>query len=150
MVEITPSSSIASTGTMTIQLDHPEGGVFNTEITVQPHFTFTRVSDSAERTLDGAGTYQDVISATNVPWVHSDPDLSCPSCASNFIPGHNGTNTVAFNLTGTSSQHTVKSSCVQAVIPTLSQLGLALALAILVMLGIYVLARRRTVCEQVS
>ena len=60
-VEITLSSSLASTGTMTIRKEHANGGTFDAAIFVQPHFTFTRVADGQVLTLDGAGTYEDEI-----------------------------------------------------------------------------------------
>lgn len=144
-VEITLSPSVASTGTMTIRKEHANGGTFDAEITLQPYFRFTRVSDGEERTLDGAITYQDVISVAGVSWVYEDPENGCPSCSSNFIPGHNGTQLVEFNFSGTLSQHTVKSSCGSVSIPTLSEWGLALAVAIIMVMGITTIAGRRRI-----
>lgn len=149
-VEITLSPTSPSIGLMTVSKTHANGGTFDAEITLQPYFTFTRVSDSTVRTLDGAGLYHDMIATTDVPWVYEDPELACPSCSSNFIPGHNGLNAVEFSLTGTLSQHTLKSSCPSAAIPTLSQWGLALVVAILLTLGVCVIARRRTAQVQAS
>jgi hypothetical protein len=143
-VEITLSPSLSSTGTMTIRKEHANGGTFDAAILLQPYFTFTRVSDSEVRTLDGAGTYADLIGVTNVPWVYEDPDFSCPSCASNFIPGHDGINTVEYSYSGVMSQHTILSSCVSTSIPTLSQWGLLFALVILLTVGVFAIARRRT------
>ena len=143
MVKITPSPLVSSDGIMTIHLDTPDGGVFDSEILLQPYFTFTRVSDGEVRTLDGAVTYQDLISVTAVPWVYSDPGLTCPPCASNFIPGHNGTNKVPYAYNGTMSQHTVLSSCSAAAIPTLSQWGVAAVLVLLLTLGVFSMLRLR-------
>ncbi|MFH1754893.1 MAG: hypothetical protein ABIA59_04245 [Candidatus Latescibacterota bacterium] len=142
-VEITLSPFAASTGTMTIRLDVADGGTFDSEFLLQPHFTFTRVSDSEIRELDGAGIYQDLISVTNVPWVYEDPKVACPSCASNFIPGHNGVNKVEYSYTGLKSQHTVQSGCAQIPIPTLSQWGLLAVLTMLLIAGTYSITRRR-------
>jgi hypothetical protein len=142
-VEITLSPSIPSTGTMTIRLDTPEGGTFDSEFLLQPYFTFTRESDGEVRELDGAGLYQDLISVLNVPWVYEDPNIACPSCASNFIPGHNGLNKVEFTYAGLKSQHTVQSGCTQIPIPTLTQLGLLAVLTIMLMAGAYSITRRR-------
>lgn len=144
-VEITLSPSAASTGSMTIRKEHANGGTFDAEITLQPYFTFTRVSDGTEKTLDGALVYQDVISVTNVPWVYEDPGLGCPSCSGNFFPGHNGVQPVEFSLTGTLSQHTVKSSCGSTSIPALSQWGLALLWAFIMGMGIATIVRRRRI-----
>lgn len=149
-VEITLSPSEASTGTMTIRQEHANGGTFDAEIVLQPYFTFTRVSDGEERTLDGALTHQDTISVAGVPWVYSDPDLSCPACGSNFIPGHDGNQRVAFSLAGTSSQHMVMSSCVSTAIPALSEWGLLLATVLLLALGATIIARRSTAPNRAS
>lgn len=142
-VEITPSPSTPSTGTMTIRLEHSEGGTFDSEILLQPYFTFTRVSDGEVRTLDGAGTYQDLIAATNVPWVYGDPDLTCPSCTSNFVPGHNGLNKVVYDYTGVLSNLSVQSACVETAIPTLSQWGQLAVVLVLMTAGAFLIARRR-------
>jgi hypothetical protein len=144
-VEITPSPSTPSTGTMTIRLEHSEGGTFDSDILLQPYFTFTRVSDAEVRTLDGAGVYQDLIAATNVPWVYGDPDVTCPSCTSNFVPGHNGLNKVEYSYVGTLSNLSVRSSCIETAIPTLSQWGQLAALLALLAAGAYLIARRRRV-----
>lgn len=151
-VEITLSPSLASTGTMTIRQEHADGGTFDAAVLLQPYFTFTRVSDSEVRTLDGAGGYQDLIDAVNVSWVYSDPDLSCPSCVTNFIPGHNGVSPVDFTFTGVRSQHTVHCSCTETPpIPMVSRWGLIAALTILLMLGAYMVTRRhRAVTVQTS
>jgi hypothetical protein len=142
-VEITLSPSLASTGTMTIRQEQPDGGTFDAQIFLQPYFTFTRVSDSTVLTFDGAGTYEDLLNAVNIPWVYSDPSLTCPSCVTNFIPGHDGVNPIAFALTGTSSQHNVRCGCVSGAIPTLSQWGLILVTTLLLALGGYTIFRRR-------
>jgi hypothetical protein len=123
-VEITLSPSFPSTGTMTIRQEHAEGGTFDASILLEPYFTFRRVSDSTVRTLDGAGTYEDLLNTVGVPWVYSDASLNCPVCVSNFMPGHDGASPVAFPFSGTSSQHTVRTSCSHTSIPTLSQWGL--------------------------
>jgi hypothetical protein len=144
-VEIALSPSLASLGTMLIRQEHANGGTFDAEIYLQPYFTFTRVSDSQVVTLDGAGTYEDLISAINIPWVYSDPDLACPSCVTNFLPGHNGNQLVDYTYFGTSSMHTVHSGCAQNPIPTLSQWGLAIVLTLLLLAGGYLIVRRRRI-----
>jgi len=142
-VEITLSPSLASTGTMTIRQLHPGGGIFDAQIFLQPYFTFTRVSDSMVATLDGAGTYEDLLNAIDVPWVYADPILTCPACVTNFIPGHDGVNPSEFTLAGTSSQHAVRCGCVSGTIPTLSQWGLIVVATVLLVLGGYTIVRRR-------
>ncbi len=142
-VEITLSPSVASLGSMLIRQEHTNGGTFDAEIYLQPYFTFTRVSDSEVRILDGAGTYEDLISATGVPWVYTDPGLACPSCVTNFLPGHNGIEPVQYTYSGTNSMHTVRCGCLQNPIPTLSQWGLGIVLSVLLIAGGYLIVRRR-------
>jgi hypothetical protein len=142
-VEITLSSSLASTGTMTIRQEHTNGGTFDAEVLLEPHFTFTRVSDSTVRTLDGAGSYEDLIVATDVPWVYADPGLDCPACVTNFIPGDDGTGPQPFVFTGTISSQAVECGCAPGAIPTLSEWGLIAALTILLIVGGYSIVRRR-------
>ena len=142
-VEIAPSPSLASGGTMTIRQEHAEGGTFDASILLQPHFSFRRVSDGALRTLDGAGMYEDWIEVFGVPWVYTDPDLACPSCVSNLIPGHDGVNLVDFVFAGTSSLHTVQCGCSRSSVPALSPWGLAVALTLLLVLGSYSIARAK-------
>jgi hypothetical protein len=145
-VEITLSPSLTSIGTMTIRKEHANGGTFDAAIYLQPHFTFTRVSDSETRTLDGAGMYEDLIEALGVPWVYADPHLACPSCVTNFIPGHDGVNPIDYALTGVISLHTVRCSCAYTTaIPTLSQWGTAIALIALLILGVYAIVRHRRI-----
>jgi len=146
-VEITLSPSVTSIGTMTIRKLHDEGGTFDEAIFLQPYFTFTRVGDGEVRTLDGEGIYEDLIEALDVPWVYSDPGLACPSCVSNFIPGHDGNNPVDYALTGVKSLHTVRCGCIQSPIPTLSQWGLAVVLTIILVLGAYSIRRRRRIVQ---
>lgn len=149
-VEITLSPSLASNGTMTIRQEHPDGGTFDAQVYLQPYFTFTRVSDSTVRTLDGAGMYEDLINALGVPWTYNDPGLTCPSCVTNFIPGHDGVSPADFTFTGTSSLHTVRCGCISGAIPTLSQWGLIIAATILLALGGYTIARRRRTVDGLS
>lgn len=144
-VEITLSSSLPTDGTMTIRKQHANGGTFDAELLIQPHFTFTRVSDSSVRTLDGAGTYQDLVNAVDVPWVYAAPDLACPACVTNFAPGHDGAGKVGFALSGTSSFHTLLNGCVLASIPTLPQLGMIVAFVLLLAVGAYWIAAHRRV-----
>jgi hypothetical protein len=141
-VTITPSPLNINPGTMTVRFEIPSGGTFDSEILVKPHFAFERVSDGEIRVFDGAGTYDDLISVSNVPWVYGDPSLTCSPCASNFIPGHDGLNKVEYTYSGVMSQHTVRSACL-APIPTLSQWGQLAALTILLIVGAYSITRRR-------
>jgi hypothetical protein len=134
---------------MTIRQEKADGGTFDAEILLQPYFTFTRVSDNEVRTLDGAGLYDDTISALNVPWVYADPGLACPECVSNFLPGHDGVEPVAYAYVGTLSNHTLGCGCIQNPIPTLSQWGLAAVLTVLMTVGVcWIVRRRRTVATQ--
>jgi hypothetical protein len=142
-VEIALSPSLASNGTMTIRQDHAKGGTFDASILMQPYFSFRRVSDGALRALDGAGTYADLIDVVDVPWVYSNPDLACPSCVSNFIPGHDGVDLVDLALAGITSLHTVRCACSRSAVPALSPWGLAVALTLLLVLGSYSIARAK-------
>jgi hypothetical protein len=142
-VEITLSPSLASTGMMTIRQEHSNGGTFDAQIFLQPQFTFTRVSDSTVRILDGAGAYEDLLNAIDVPWTYSDPSLTCPNCVTNFIPGHDGVIPSDFSFVGTSSLHTVRCGCISGIIPTLSQWGLIIVATMLLVLGGYTIVRRR-------
>lgn len=143
-VKIELSPSLPSTGTMTIRQEHANGGTFDASILLQPYFTFERVSDGEIRTLDGVGIYQDLIEAIDVPWVYNDPTLSCPSCVTNFLPGHDGVSPKNYVLAGLNSQHTVRCGCLSGPIPTLSQWGMAAVLTMLLVTGVYLIARRRT------
>jgi hypothetical protein len=149
-VEITLSSTLASTGTMTIRQEHAAGGTFDAQIYLQPYFTFTRVSDSTVLTLDGAGMYEDLLQAVDVPWVYADPGLTCPACVTNFIPGHDGVSPVDFVFVGTASQHTVRCGCISGEIPTLSQWGLIVLAGTLLALGGYTIARRRRTADGIG
>ncbi len=73
-VDLSPAPP-APIGTMTVTKTHPNGGTFQTEIHVQPRFTFTKVSNPAEiRVLDTGlegitpTQYNDV---APYPWVES-------------------------------------------------------------------------------
>lgn len=143
-VEISLSPTLPSLGTMTITQTYANGGTFLGEVLLHPFFRFTRVSDGEERTLDGWESYSDMLDFSG-PWVYEDPALPCPSCASNFLPGHDGSGKVPFYFTGTLSQHNVQSSCGAVSIPTLSQWGMAIALAILLAFGIFMVRRRQPV-----
>ncbi len=141
-VEITLSASVASTGTMTITKEHADGGTFDETVVFQPYFTFTRVSDMTVRTLDGASIYDETLEAQDVPWVYAAPPLECPPCASNFIPGHNGTQKVPFVLSGIQSTQTVMCACTIST-PTLTQWGVIAIAALLLAAGAFVISRRR-------
>jgi hypothetical protein len=135
---------------MTIRQEHAEGGSFDASILLQPHFSFRRVSDGTLRTLDGAGAYASLIEVLDVPWVYSDPGLACPSCVSNFIPGHDGIDIVPFPLAGINSKHTVECGCSRRAVPTLSRWGFSVVLTLLLVLGSYSLARAQRHRRQVS
>jgi hypothetical protein len=72
-VRATLSPSRPSTGTFTLTQTAPNGGTLDSSITVYPLFTFTRLSDGTERTLDvgalpdGQRTDEPVV-GTDTPW----------------------------------------------------------------------------------
>lgn len=93
-VRITLSPTvIPPPGQMTAIKHHPNGGVFTSTINVQPLFTFTRVSDAAELTLDTGleGQPHVALTAFDVPFVHLiNPALEVVvSEGAQFIPGVN-------------------------------------------------------------
>jgi hypothetical protein len=83
-MEVGPSPTLPSVGTMTIRHENAQGGTFDSELLVYAIFTFTKVSDPVEvRVLDG-GLYglNTHFMATDVPWIHATPPEG--SCTSNF------------------------------------------------------------------
>ena len=61
-----------------------EGGTFDSQLPVQPKFTFTRISDNAVRVLDpgGMGMPPDMFSTTNSHWV----DVPDPALQLTIVP----------------------------------------------------------------
>jgi len=89
-VEVSPSPTASSSGTMTIRQEHANGGTFDSELLVYPMFRFTKVNEPGQvRVLDGGvhGLYNHFI-ATDVPWIYTTPPEG--SCTSNFCvnPGN--------------------------------------------------------------
>ena len=77
-VKLGLSPSRKSAGTMTIMRRSEKGGTFDSEFTVYPVFTFTRVGDGAERSLDvGSMKLEEksiqkiTLRAVGVPWSQS-------------------------------------------------------------------------------
>ena len=143
-VELTLSSIAPSEGSMLITKFHPNGGAFAASIILRPYFTFTRVSDSFTLTLDGAGSYDDIIECADIPWVYGAPPLQCPPCAGNFIPGHDDTQKVPFVMADVLSSHTVMSACTINT-PTLSQWGMIAIIGLILTAGVLWISRRRQV-----
>jgi len=74
-VRLALSPSRKSEGTMTIMRRDEKGGTFNSQFTVYPVFTFTRVGDGAEKSLDVGGmklgekSIRNItLTAVGVPW----------------------------------------------------------------------------------
>jgi hypothetical protein len=91
-VEVELSPTPAPIGQMQIIREHPNGGVFQSDLFVQPKFTFTRVGQPSQvRVLDTgqAGFPPDrLFSLGPIPWVHFlDPKLPIEPCGVNFVPG---------------------------------------------------------------
>jgi hypothetical protein len=142
-VEMTISPSAPSEGSMIITKFDPGGGAFDASIILRPHFTFTRVSDSFTLTLDGAGTYDDIVECIGGGWVYEAPPLECPPCAANFIPGQlPGGGEYPFDLSGYLSTNTLVSACTINT-PTLSQWGMISIVLLMVTAGILYMHRRR-------
>jgi hypothetical protein len=76
---------------MTVTRTNANGGTFDTEFSVQPVFTFTRVEDQSEVQVLDTGAQQQPpfsLSATGVPWVHQlGSSSSITPCGVNFVPG---------------------------------------------------------------
>jgi hypothetical protein len=143
-VDLTVSSVAPSEGYMMITKYHPNGGAFDASIILRPYFTFTRVSDSLTQTLDGAGTYDDIIECTGVPWVYGAPPLQCPPCAGNFLPGHDDTQEWPFVMADVYSTHTLKTACTINT-PALSQWGMVVVVVLIMTAGMMCIHRRRRV-----
>ena len=90
------SSAPSGLGTMTIHHLTPSGGTFDAQLPMRPLFEFTRLSDSAVRSLDAGdpqfGSFFDVFATADVQWRHvSDPsEVAQPSCTSNFTGSYDG------------------------------------------------------------
>jgi hypothetical protein len=72
-VRATASPSRPSTGSVRITRSDPNGGTFDSQITVYPMFTFTRLSDGTEKVLDvgalpDSSRPDDPITAQATPW----------------------------------------------------------------------------------
>jgi len=81
-VDLTPASF--STGTMTLLRTARHSGTFDAQAEITPQLTFTRVTDSATRTL----TLDDVLETEDVSWMVHVSDWSWPQqCTSEFVPG---------------------------------------------------------------
>ena len=90
-------------------LPDPDGGASDMYLPVLPKFTFTRISDNAERVLDYALSGPIVVELfeNGAPWVHNTPPLN--SCTSNLCmsPGAN------LVLTTTTTTLVLQSRCPQ-------------------------------------
>ena len=94
-VEVDLSQVRSSQGQMTIQKTSEGGGTFSSELQVFPLFTFTRVQDGTQRTLDvGAQQLSDqaiqtlTLRAQDVPWSTGECPLSTPELSQGFCPGY--------------------------------------------------------------
>lgn len=89
-VDVCLSSIPQPQGTMTIEHDCAAGGTFTSELPVLPKLVFTRVSDSAVRTLDfGVAGMQPLVFRTGCPtgWVHvPDAMFGVTTAAPGSIP----------------------------------------------------------------
>lgn len=86
-VQLSLSSILPPSGTLTATKTHSRGGTFDSDFFVQPVFTFVKVSDPAQvRVLDTgiAGFPPMLLTATGVPWLDGVP---FSSCSPDFAPG---------------------------------------------------------------
>src|SRR4051794_25043134 len=72
-VRVGQSPSRASTGSVRLTRTAPDGGTFDSQLTVYPLFTFTRLSDGTQRTLDVGALPDgqrpdDPVVGTDTPW----------------------------------------------------------------------------------
>ena len=77
--------------TMTPRHEFPNGGTFDSQLFVYPHFIFTRVGSGDVRMYDPIGPFP--YSAAGVPWEHVVPPPG--SCRSNFCENPFGLTTFA-------------------------------------------------------
>ncbi|HEX73193.1 MAG TPA: hypothetical protein ENN65_07755, partial [Candidatus Hydrogenedentes bacterium] len=81
-----------STGTMTITRTHPNGGVFDAILVVQPVYTFVNIVNTSDvRVLDMPRDYALRLECADIPWSDDPLALGWPGCASNFVPGMDDT-----------------------------------------------------------
>ncbi len=91
-VEVDLSGQQPPPGLMTVTRTHPEGGTFESDLFVQPVFTFTRVDDPSQvRRIDTGqlGIPPDRLQILDkVPWVHHpDAAVGADACSDFFAPG---------------------------------------------------------------
>lgn len=91
-VEVSPSRP--STGDVTAFQSSPTGGTFDSQLTIYPSFTFTRLSDGASKTLD-VGALPDeqrptiTLTTIGTPWRDGcvKPALAIPGLNNHFCAG---------------------------------------------------------------
>ncbi|MBI4556163.1 MAG: hypothetical protein HY706_01145 [Candidatus Hydrogenedentes bacterium] len=88
-VKVEASPVTPSTGMINIQRTSTEGGTFNSTLFVYPKLTFTNTSNPSDvRVFDyGAVPACATLTGGNVPWVFRAPDVVCPACGEDFVPG---------------------------------------------------------------
>jgi hypothetical protein len=93
-VRATLSSSRMSTGTFRLTSTNLNGGTFDSELTVYPRFTFTRLSDGAQRVLDVGALPEgqrpdEPVVGRGTPWRVGciPPALNIPSLNPGFCAG---------------------------------------------------------------
>lgn len=125
-------SPTQATGNMLINKTHPDGGDFESDLSVVPLFIFTRVSDSEERILDGFPNHMDILEAVDVPWEYADP--APLSCRSNFCAPD------PYVQAGVLATQGLLSTCGDAV-PAMPTAGVIILIGVLASVGVYVIRR---------
>lgn len=130
-------------GTMTITKEHANGGTYSAGLSVQPRFTFTRISGGPPQTAMIDRPYN-VTTPNPIPWtVHPPPGGALPGSGPDFFPspGYSGPlfrdAVNGYDQLGTPA----RGAAPQA--PSLAGWGLALLSLSLLVAGVVVIRRRR-------
>ncbi len=81
------STSLVSSGSMTIRRDDQFGGSFDAELYVAPKFIFREVGNPSKTIEWDAGGFRQHLRTTSVPWINDALGLGWPACSSNFAEG---------------------------------------------------------------
>ncbi|HEV8574466.1 MAG TPA: choice-of-anchor Q domain-containing protein, partial [Dehalococcoidia bacterium] len=120
-VRVDPSVVAPPPGQMTVTKHSASGGTFNSQLPVQPRFTFTRVGNPGDVRVFDTGVEGDpptlVQLTAPAPWVHQCGPLYVPGVTSNFCPGVDASdNRVPVQQTDPpgppNQQHTIQTACV--------------------------------------
>lgn len=104
-------------GQMTIAKTHGNGGTFEAMFQVMPLFRFTEVGNPGHviEQFGPAFGWQDFLTGFETPWQLLAPELACPGCTSNFVPGIESGVKTPIQLQGSHIQLVLEPSCPDAV-----------------------------------